>query len=68
MCLFSLRKLFCDFIYKVPELQVLMKVCVVTEVSTFLTITQVGSGLNFLIFSKCLATVKSCVTVGPINS
>ena len=46
------------------------------QVSTFLNITQVSSGFNFLIFSKCkylhakiaiLATVKSCVTIGPIS-
>ena len=54
-----------------------MKFGVVTEVSTFLVITQVSSGLkksHILIFSKykylhvkiaSLANVKSCVTVGP---
>ena len=62
-------------LYKAPELQCRDEVCCVTEVSTF---TQVSSGLkrvHILIFSKCkyfhvkvasLATVKSCVTVGPI--
>ena len=50
----------------------------VTEVSTFVTITQVSNGFkksHILIFSKfkylhykiaSLATVKSCVTIGPI--
>ena len=54
------------------------EVCVVTIVSAFLIITELSSGLkksNFLNFSKCkylhvkmasLATVKSCVTIGPI--
>ena len=55
-----------------------MKFGVVTEVSTFLVINQVSSGLkksHFLIFSKykytfmfkiaSLANVKSGVTVGP---
>ena len=55
-----------------------MKFGVVTEVSTFLVITQVSSGLkksHIFIFSKykyllvmhaiaSLANVKSCVTVG----
>ena len=53
-------------------------VCVVTEVSTFLIITQVSNDFkksHILIFSKCkyfhvkiasLGTVKSCVTIGPI--
>ena len=61
-----------------------MKFGVVTEVSIFLVITQVSSGLNILIFSKYkylhvkiarLANVKSCVTVrsnslmfGPVQS
>ena len=65
--------------YNVLELQVRMKFGVVTEVSTFLVITQVSSGLkksHTLIVSKykylhvkiaSLATVKSCVTVGPIH-
>ena len=56
-----------------------MKFGVVTEVSTFLVITQVSSGkkkLHILIFSKykylhvnidSLANVKSCITVGPIH-
>ena len=56
-----------------------MKFVVVTEVSTFLVITQVSSALkksHILIFSKykylhvkiaSLANVKSCVTVGPIH-
>ena len=49
----------------------------VTEVSRFLILTQVDSGLtNILIFHKfkylhvkiaSLATVKSCVTIGQIN-
>ena len=52
------------------------EVCVVTEVSTCLIITQVSGGLKKLIFSKCkylpvkiasLATVKSCVTLGPVH-
>jgi len=55
------------------------EVGVVTEVSTFLDITQVSNGLkklHILIFSKykylnvkipSLANVKSCVTVGPIR-
>ena len=41
-------------ICKVPELQVRI-ICVLTEVSTFLIITQVSSGLkksHILIFSK----------------
>ena len=53
-----------------------MKFGVVTEVSRFLAITQVSSGLEklrILIFSNLhvkiasLANVKSCVTVGPIH-
>jgi len=56
-----------------------MKFGVVTEVSTFLAITQVSSGLkksHIRIFSKykylhvrmaSLANVKSCVTLGPIH-
>ena len=56
-----------------------MKFDVVTEVSTFLTIIQVDSGLkklHILFFSKykylhvkiaSLPTVKSFVTVGPIH-
>ena len=56
-----------------------MKFGVVTELSTFLVITQVSSGSkksHILIFSKYkyllvkiagLANVKSCVTVGPIH-
>ena len=61
------------------ELQVRMKFGVATEVSTFLVITQVSSGLiksHILIFIKykylhvkiaSLVNVKSCVTVGPIQ-
>ena len=60
-------------------MQVRMKFSVVTEVSTFLIITQVSSGFKksyILIFSKykylhakigSLGTVKSCVTIGPIS-
>ena len=58
--------------------QVRMKFSVVSEVSTFLIITQVSSSWkksHVLIFSKCkylhakigsLGTIKSCLTIGPI--
>ena len=58
------------------ELQVTMKFGVVTEVPTFLVITQISSGLeksHILIYKylhvkiASLANVKSCVTVGPIH-
>ena len=45
-----------QLLYKAPELQVRVKFSVVTEMSTFLTITQVSSGLKklyILFFSKC---------------
>ena len=54
-----------------------MKFGVVTEVSTFLVITQISGGFKkIVIVSKykylhvkiaSLANVKSCVTVGPIH-
>ena len=62
------------------ELQVRMKFSLVTEVATFLGITQVSNGFNkshILIFSKfkylhgkiaSLANVKSCVTACRSNS
>ena len=40
----------CDYLYKAPEVQVRMKFSVVTEVSTYLIITQVSSGLKIFSF------------------
>ena len=69
-----------SYLYNALELQVRMKFGVVTEVSTFLVITQVSSGLiksHIFIFSKykylhvkrdSLANVKSCVMLGMFGT
>ena len=64
-------------LYKVEELQVVGNICVVTEGTTLLFITQVSSGLKiayvhlqhkyFHVKIASLANVIFCVTVGPIH-
>ena len=60
-------------IYKAPEPPVRMKFGVVTELSTFLIITQVSSGFLFssskYLDAKVgsLGIAESCLTIDPIS-
>ena len=57
-------------LYKPPELQVRVKFSVVTEVSTFFVLTQVGSGKKKsynLIFSKCKYLHAKIGNLGTVN-